>query len=337
MIAITGSAGFIGSALIWGLNLSGFDDILVVDDLQSDERWKNLVNLRYADFVHKNDFLEKLERGDFGDTIDGILHMGACSNTTERDANFLLKNNFEYTKRLAIWCVLHKKRFVYASSGATYGDGSLGFSDAHELIPYLKPLNMYGYSKQMFDCWALKNRFLDKIAGLKYMNVFGPNEYHKGDMRSVVHKAFEQIKTTGKVRLFKSYNPAYKDGWQMRDFIYVKDAVDMTLFIYANESINGIYNIGMGKARSFFDLASAVFAAMGKETNIEYIEMPETIRGKYQYFTQAEMSKLQRFKSGEAKWSLESGIFDYVKNYLLSEDPYLGNEFRRDLRKDDKV
>lgn len=324
MIVITGAAGFIGSALIWGLNKQSFDDILVVDELLCDQRWKNLVNLRFSDFVHKDDFVDFLKTGAFGDKIDGIIHMGACSDTTEKNADYLLRNNYEYTKHLAEWCIEEEKRFLYASSGATYGDGSMGFSDDHELIPKLRPLNMYGYSKQLFDKWVLAQNITDRVVGLKYFNVFGPNEYHKGEMRSVVHKTFEQIQQSGKVRLFKSYNPNYKNGWQLRDFIYIKDVVDMTLWAYQHGNVSGIFNIGTGKARSFYDLAVAVFSVMGKPVNIEYVDMPESIRGKYQYFTQAKMEKFRNAGYSEDTTSLEDGIADYVKNYLLTDEPYLG-------------
>ena len=323
MIVITGAAGFIGSALVWGFNRKNFDDIIIVDDLQQDERWKNLVNLSFYDFIHKDEFLSYLEGGTLNDSIEGIIHMGACSDTTEKDADYLLRNNYEYTKYLALWSIENNKRFVYASSAATYGDGRLGFSDSHDMIEKLRPLNMYGYSKQIFDRWALNNGFLEKIAGLKYFNVFGPNEYHKGDMRSVVHKAFEQIIETGRVRLFKSHRPDYEDGWQMRDFIYVKDAVDITIWLYEHADKNGIFNIGTGKARSFFDLTSAVFNALGRKTNIEYIDIPENIREKYQYFTQAEMKKLHKAGYRKKATSLEDAIEDYVKNYLLTGNIFL--------------
>ncbi|MCD6417446.1 ADP-glyceromanno-heptose 6-epimerase [bacterium] len=323
MIVITGAAGFIGSALVWGFNRKNFDDIIIVDDLQQDERWKNLVNLSFYDFIHKDEFLSYLEGGTLNDSIEGIIHMGACSDTTEKDADYLLRNNYEYTKYLALWSIENNKRFVYASSAATYGDGSLGFSDSHDMIEKLRPLNMYGYSKQIFDRWALNNGFLEKIAGLKYFNVFGPNEYHKGDMRSVVHKAFEQIIETGRVRLFKSHRPDYEDGWQMRDFIYVKDAVDITIWLYEHTDKNGIFNVGTGKARSFFDLTSAVFNALGRKTNIEYIDIPENIREKYQYFTQAEMKKLHKAGYRKKATSLEDAIEDYVKNYLLTGNIFL--------------
>ena len=322
MIVVTGGAGFIGSAIIWALNLKSYDDILVVDSLGTSEKWRNLVNLRFYDFVHKDDFIPLLESNKFK-KIEGIIHMGACTNTREKDCDYLLRNNYEYTKSLAHWSIKKGVRFVYASSAATYGDGKLGFSDDHDLIPRLRPLNMYGYSKQLFDLYALRNGFLDKIAGLKFFNVFGPNEYHKGDMRSVVHKAFEEIRDTGKVRLFKSHRPDYKDGWQLRDFLYIKDAVKMTLFVYEHPNLNGIFNVGTGKARSFYDLVNAVFKSMGKKTNIEYIDMPEDIREKYQYFTQAELKKLRDAGYQEKCSELEDAIDDYVRNYLLTDDPFL--------------
>ena len=321
-IIITGGAGFIGSAIVWAFNRKNFDDILIVDELGKTEKWQNLVNLKFADFIHKDDFISQIEMGQF-DNIDGIIHMGACTDTTQKDADFLLWNNYEYTKILANWCVELNKRFVYASSAATYGDGSLGFSDKEEFIPDLHPLNMYAYSKQLFDLWALRNNLFDKIAGIKYFNVFGPNEYHKGDMRSVVNKAFEQISSTGKVRLFKSYNPKYPDGGQMRDFVYVKDAVDMTIFLYEHPKINGIFNCGTGKARTFEDLAKAVFSAMDKPENIEYVDMPTELREKYQYFTQADINKIRKIGYSKRFASLEDAVSDYIKNYLMTEDKYL--------------
>lgn len=320
MIVVTGGAGFIGSALIWGFNRRGFDDILIVDSLGEEEKQRNLANLKFADFVDKDDFVERLER--FKE-IEGIVHMGACSSTTESDTDFLLRNNYEYTKRLALWAIENNKRFVYASSAATYGNGSRGFSDDHKLLPEFKPLNGYAYSKQFFDLWAWREGLLDNIAGLKYFNVFGPNEYHKGEMRSVVCKTFDQIKATGKMKLFKSHHPDYKDGWQLRDFIYIKDAVEMTLYIYGKHEINGIFNVGTGKARSFFDLTAAVFRATGREPQIEYIDMPEAIRDKYQYFTQARMEKLRRAGFNGEMHSLEEAVTDYVQNYLMADDPYL--------------
>jgi len=325
MIVITGGAGFIGSALVWGLNRRGITDILVVDTLENPGETENLRGLSFADYLNKEVFVTKLEQGLFNDSVEGIIHMGACADTTEDNKDFLLRNNYEYTKRLALWCIEKNKRFVYASTAATYGDGKKGFSDDHSLLPRLKSLNMYGYSKNLFDLWAFKQRYLKKIAGLKYFNVFGPNEYHKADMRSVVHKVFEQIKAEGKARLFKSYLPEYKDGWQLRDFIYVKDAAEMTLFIYENAAINGIFNVGTGQARSFYDLAAAVFRSMGIKPDIEYIDMPDSIRDKYQYFTQADISKIKNAGYTKKIHSLEEGVADYVENYLLKENPYLKN------------
>jgi ADP-L-glycero-D-manno-heptose 6-epimerase len=327
MLVITGSAGFIGSALVWGFNGRGFDDILIVDSLGKDEKWKNLLNLRFQDFMDKDEFLIRLEKGELDSKVEDIIHMGACSDTMERDADFLLRNNYEYSKRLALWCLKRGKRLLYASSAATYGDGKMGFSDEHSLLPSLRPLNIYAYSKHLFDLWAYRNGFLDRMVGLKYFNVFGPNEYHKGEMRSVIHKAYEQIKREGKIRLFKSYNPNFKDGWQMRDFIYIKDAIEATIFLYENKEARGIYNIGTGRARSFYDLAMAVFRALDVEPNIEFIDMPEEIRDKYQYWTQADISKLRKAGFEREFTPLEEAVNDYIRNYLLKPDPYLGNEF----------
>ena len=251
--------------------------------------------------------------------------MGACSDTTETDADYLIKNNYEYTKLLARWAVDSKIRFIYASSAATYGDGSQGFSDNEEEIEKLRPLNMYGYSKQLFDLWAKRTGLLGKIASLKYFNVFGPNEYHKGNMRSFVIKAFEQINAAGKVRLFKSCNPQYADGEYVRDFIYIKDAVEQTFFFFDNPKINGLYNIGTGKARNWNDLVKAVFAAMDRELKIEYIDMPENLRSQYQYFTEADISKLRKAGYKKQNTALEKAVTDYVQKYL-QEGKYLEGE-----------
>ncbi len=322
MYIVTGGAGFIGSAFVWKLNELGIDDILIVDNLGTTQKWKNLVNLRYYDYLHKDDFLEELYASRFP-KIESIIHMGACSSTTELDADYLMDNNFHYTKELAKYCLANNIRFIYASSAATYGDGSLGFSDDHSIIPKLKPLNMYGYSKQLFDLWALKKEILDKIVGIKFFNVYGPNEYHKGDMKSVVCKAYYQIKETGKLKLFKSYKPEYKDGEQKRDFVYIKDCVDVMAWFLERRDVNGIFNLGTGKARTWNDLAKATFSAMGLETNIEYIDMPEAIRDKYQYFTQADMKKLQDAGYKRKFTSLEDAVKDYVQNYLSKENQYL--------------
>jgi ADP-L-glycero-D-manno-heptose 6-epimerase len=322
MIIVTGGAGFIGSALIAALNKRQITDILVVDELGTDRKWKNLRNLSFTDYVEKADFLEMVIEDKLDNSVESVFHLGACSDTTETNASYLIKNNYEYSKLLAQWVTDADIHFIYASSAATYGDGSTGFSDDQEKIEILRPLNMYGYSKHLFDLWARRTGLLKKIVGLKYFNVFGPNEYHKADMRSFCIKAFEQITTAGKVRLFKSYKPEYADGEQLRDFIYVKEAVDMTLFFYDNPKLSGLFNIGSGKARTWNGLVKAVFAAMGKKPNIEYIEMPESIRNQYQYYTCADITNLRKAGCDKETTSLEEAIKDYVQNYL-QKDRYL--------------
>jgi ADP-L-glycero-D-manno-heptose 6-epimerase len=325
MIIVTGGAGFIGSAIVAGLNSRGVDDIVIVDILGSDEKWKNLRRLRFADYVEADDFLEMLTAGKIDWPIEVIFHMGACSDTTERNASYMIQNNYDFSKLLANWAVGRGLRFIYASSAATYGDGSEGFSDDEVGLDKLQPLNIYGYSKQMFDLWAIRAGLLKRIVGLKYFNVFGPNEYHKGEMRSFVVKAFEQINAAGKVGLFKSHRSDYADGEQKRDFLYIKDAVDMTLFFLDNRKIAGLFNIGTGQARTWNDLANATFAAMNKEPNIEYIPMPEKLRDKYQYFTQADITRLRTAGYDKEQTSLEDAIKDYVQNYL-QKDEYLSGE-----------
>jgi ADP-L-glycero-D-manno-heptose 6-epimerase len=322
MIVITGAAGFIGSALVWRLNKLGKNNIIIVDELGKDEKWKNLVALDFEDFINKDIFIEKIDSG-LNFKIDAIIHMGANSSTTEKDADHLLSNNFEYTKKLALYSINKNIRFIYASSAATYGDGNFGFDDNNELCKKFHPLNMYGYSKNLFDIWALKKNMLDKITGIKYFNVFGPNEYHKGDMRSVVNKAFKQIQETGKVKLFKSRNKDYKDGEQKRDFVYIKDAVDMTLFFLDHKDKNGLFNVGSGKARTWNDLVTALFKALVKPVNIEYIDLPDHLADKYQYFTEANLDKIKKAGYTQKLSSLEEGVTDYVKNYLIPNN-YLG-------------
>jgi ADP-L-glycero-D-manno-heptose 6-epimerase len=324
MVIVTGGAGFIGSAIIAALNNRGITDILVVDELACDEKWKNLRNLSFADYVEKDAFLEMVLANKISTSAKAVFHIGACSSTTETNASYLIKNNYEYTKLLAQWAIGANIRFIYASSAATYGDGSEGFGDDEEKIDCLRPMNMYGFSKQLFDLWARRNGLLKKIVGLKYFNVFGPNEYHKADMRSFILKAFEQIQAAGKVRLFKSCNPKYADGEYVRDFIYIKDAVDMTLFFLDNPQTGGLFNIGTGIARSWNDLVKAVFAAIGKKPNIEYAEMPESIRSQYQYFTQADISKLRKAGYKKQITSLEESVTDYVQNYLERETYIVG-------------
>jgi len=324
MIIVTGGAGFIGSASIAALNERGITDILLVDepehiDALSLHKQSNLSNRKFTDYIGKDDFLESIIEKKITVSVEAVLHLGAITSTTETDIELLRKNNFEYTKALALWATGSDIRFIYASSAATYGDGSAGFSDDESKIAELKPLNAYGDSKQMLDLWAREQGLLGKIVGLKYFNVFGPNEYHKAEMRSFVLKAFEQINTTGRVRLFKSYKKEFKDGEQMRDFVYVKDAADMTLFFLDNPQINGLFNIGTGRARTWNDLAKAVFAAMDRRPRIEYIDMPESIRNQYQYFTQADMTKLKHAGYTKEPTSLENAIKDYVQNYLQKQ------------------
>ncbi|HRI46750.1 MAG TPA: ADP-glyceromanno-heptose 6-epimerase [Ignavibacteriaceae bacterium] len=317
MIVVTGAAGFIGSAIVWRLNQLGKDEIVIVDELGSDEKWKNLVPLNYANYYNKHKFLKAIVDDIVTFKIDAIIHLGANSSTTEKNADHLMENNFEYTKYLASYCVKNGIRFIYASSAATYGNGTLGFSDTNEQCEKLRPLNMYGYSKNLFDIWACKKGMLNKIVGLKYFNVYGPNEYHKGDMRSVVHKAFEQVRDYGVVKLFKSKHPDYKDGEQKRDFVYIKDAVDMTLFFLENRDKNGLFNVGSGEARTWNDLVTSLFNAVGKPINIEYIDLPEHLTDKYQYFTEANLGKIKKAGYNNQLHSLEAGVTDYVKNYLV--------------------
>ncbi len=317
-VLVTGGAGFIGSALVWGLNRRGCDDIVICDILGTSEKWRNLTPLRYVDYVEAADLMARLESGALG-KFDLILHMGACSATTEKDASYLIRNNYEFTRDLAKWALANKARFVYASSAATYGDGSAGMEDDASHLDTLRPLNMYGYSKQLFDQHAQRAGFLNKIAGLKFFNVFGPNEDHKEDMRSLVNKSYAQVKNEGQIRLFKSYHPDYKDGESVRDFLYVKDCVNMTLHVAATKKANGLFNIGSGQARSWIDLANSVFAALNQKPVIKFIEMPEAIRGKYQYFTQANLARLKATGYSSAATLLEDAVEDYVRKYLVPD------------------
>lgn len=323
MIIVTGGAGFIGSAIVWRLNELGTDKIIIVDELGTDEKWKNLAGLKFEEFVHKQEFIDHIRNEKILFKIDAILHLGANSSTTEKDADHLMTNNYRYTETLARFCLKNDVRFIYASSAATYGDGANGFKDDEKNLETLRPLNMYGYSKQLFDLWAKRHGAFNKIVGLKYFNVYGPNEFHKGDMRSVVHKAFEQVRDKGKVRLFKSRKPEYKDGQQMRDFVYIKDAIDMTLYFLDKKDKNGLFNIGAGKARTWNDLVKALFKAMDKPVNIEYIDLPDRIADKYQYFTEADLDKIKGAGYNSTVTTLEDGVTDYVKNYLL-KNSYLG-------------
>ncbi len=322
MYVVTGGAGFIGSAVLWKLNQNGVDRILVVDNLGKSDKWKNLVNRRYTDYIHRSVFLDRLEKNEFSH-LQGIIHMGACSATTERDADFLMDNNFHYSRRLARYAQKKKIRFINASSAATYGDGGNGFKDRQSQLSSLKPLNMYGYSKHLFDLWAQRNNMLDKLVSLKFFNVFGPNEYHKDDMSSVVFKAFGQIQKTGRISLFKSYKADYADGEQQRDFVYVKDCVGLIWWFLEHPEINGVFNVGSGKARSWNDLARAVFNAMNLPHKITYIPMPDSIKDRYQYFTCAMMSKLENLDYPIKFHTLEQAVQDYISGYLSQNDLYL--------------
>lgn len=325
-VLVTGGAGFIGSALVWELNRRGAERVVIADFLDTSEKWRNLVPLRYEDYLEASDLFPRLESGALG-RFDVVLHMGACSATTERDAAYLARNNYEFTKSLASHALGTNARFVYASSAATYGDGEHGMRDASDLATLyaLRPLNMYGYSKQMFDVYAARRGMLERITGVKFFNIYGPNESHKGDMRSLVNKAYAQVLETGEIRLFKSHRPDYADGEQRRDFLYVKDAVAMTLHLAATGSASGLYNIGSGEARTWLELANAVFAALGREPNVRFVDMPESLRAKYQYFTQADIARLRAIGYGAPVTPLGDAVADYVRNYLVP-DRRLGDE-----------
>ncbi|MFO1483123.1 MAG: ADP-glyceromanno-heptose 6-epimerase [Verrucomicrobiaceae bacterium] len=325
-ILVTGGAGFIGSALVWELNRRGCENIVVCDRLSTDEKWKNLVPLKFSDYIDGNDLLQRvLSAPEKLGRFDLILHLGACSATTERDADYLMRNNFEFTKQLCLWSLANQTRFVYASSAATYGDGAHGMNDQDPDIHKLRPLNMYGYSKHLFDLHAQREGWLPKIVGLKYFNVYGPNEDHKADMRSLVHKACGQILATDKVQLFKSHRPDYKHGEQMRDFLYVKDAIRMTLHLAETSSAGGLFNLGSGEAHTWIELATAIFTALKKEPNIEFIDMPEHLQSKYQYYTCADITKLRASGFTQEITPLAEAVRDYVQGYLVP-GRHLGDE-----------
>lgn len=326
LIVVTGAAGLIGSALAWALNRRGQENLLLVDQLDTSEKWRHLPPLRFAEYVEATDFLDRVTANpDHFGPVHSVFHLGACSATTEKDGAYLIRNNFEYTKSLCAWALGRRARFVYASSAATYGDGSLGMDDTRDDLASLRPLNMYGYSKHLFDLYAQRHGFLRQIIGLKYFNVFGPNEDHKGDMRSVVAKAYEQILTTGRLSLFKSHRPDFQDGQQRRDFLYVKDAADITLHLADKPLAGGLFNVGSGEARTWLDLAGAVFASLGRDPQIDFVDMPEALRGKYQYYTCADISKLRATGYNKIITSLNDAVRDYVINYLVP-GRFLGDE-----------
>jgi ADP-L-glycero-D-manno-heptose 6-epimerase len=327
MYLVTGGAGFIGSVLIKELNRAGVEDILIVDRLRCGDKWKNLRGLKFVDYCQADEFLNAGKLNLFK-SFEAIFHIGACSSTTETDADYLMWNNFLYSKEIFTYATKKNIPLLYASSAATYGNGSKGYSDDHALVDGWKPLNPYGYSKQVFDQWVLAQGQRPKTwLGIKFFNVFGPNEYHKETMASMVYHGQRQIKLTGKLKLFKSYLPDYKDGEQIRDFIYVRDAATACLQLLkkaksSKKNLSGIYNMGTGKGRSFNDLARAIFAAMGLPAKIEYFEMPETLKNQYQYYTQAEMKKFSKALPQFQFHSLEEGIKDYVLGFLQKDNPY---------------
>ena len=323
MIVVTGGAGFIGSALLWQLNSLGRDDILVVDNLADSSKWQNLVKRKYADYMHRDRFIDLARENALPFDISAIVHLGACSSTTESDADFLMENNFHYSRDLCCFALEKGARFINASSAATYGDGSSGFSDKLEVLPELRPLNMYGYSKQLMDLWLLRENLLESVASLKFFNVYGPNEYHKGAMQSVIAKAFEQIGKTGRLGLFASNDPAIADGCQKRDFVYVKDCVRLIAWLLDNTQANGILNVGTGMARTFKSLGEAVFAAMGRPCAIDYVPMPAELEDKYQNYTCADIASLVSAGYPHPFTTLEAGVRDYVQNYLSAKDIYL--------------
>ena len=321
MIVVTGGAGFIGSVLVKALNDRGHDDVLVVDTLGKGAKFKNLRAKAYRDIMAPATFMGQLRTGELAP--EAVLHIGARTDTSEPDADMMLGRNTKYTRELAKVCIDRDIRFVYASSASVYGDGAHGFSDDNALTPRLLPLNPYAFSKWLFDAEAIREGWTDKIAGLRFFNVFGPNEYHKGFMASVIGHATRQIQEKGALALFQSHNPDYADGEQRRDFVYVLDVVNVILWFLEHPDANGIFNLGTGQARSFNDLGRAIFAALDTPPKIEYIPTPETIRGSYQYFTQADLTKLRAAGCALPFTPLEEAVSDYVRGYLLKKDPYL--------------
>ena len=320
-LVVTGGAGLIGSAIIWGLNNRNLENIWLVDWAEPDSlKARNIGPLSYSRHLCPEDFRTMIrENSPELSGISTLFHLGACSSTTETNEEYLNDNNLGYTRELGQWSLENNVRFVYASSASTYGDGSLGMDDEDEDLQKFKPLNLYGWSKHKFDLIAQENGWLDHMVGLKYFNVYGPNEEHKGDMRSVVSKAYEQIASTGEMTLFKSYNPDYEDGKQMRDFLYVKDSVLMTLWLAENKNANGLFNLGNGQARTWLDLGRGIFSALGTEDNIRFVEMPEILRDKYQYFTEAKTAKLRKVGYRNELFALEDAVKDYVTQYLVPD------------------
>lgn len=308
----------IGSALLWALNERGRSDVIIVDELDHEEKERNIGHLQYEELINIDAFHQQLRQGDLAERgIEAIFHLGAISDTTEKSWERLMERNVTYTQDIIRWCVDHEVRCVYASSGQTYGFGEQGYSDDHELFDKLKTITLYGKSKLLVDIWARDAGYLEQVVGLRYFNVFGPNENHKGGMRSVIAKQYDTIKEKGFIELFKSSDPNYADGEQQRDFIYVKDAVDATLFFGDNRTLAGVYNVGGGKARTWNEVARAMFTALSVPPDIRYVDMPALLQGKYQYFTQADITKLRSVGYRKEFISLEDSVADYINNYLV--------------------
>lgn len=320
MILLTGGAGFIGSCFLWKLNREGITDVLVVDELTDARKWPNLLGKRFREFIPKDALLPRLLRGELGH-LDAIVHLGARTTTTESDLAALLADNYEYSKTLARYAVDRGIRFLYASSAATYGNGEAGFHE--DQLWHLRPLTAYAFSKHLFDCWAAAEGILQQAVGVKLFNVYGPNEYHKGPMASLVWQGFQQIRHSGRLRLFQSDSPDYADGEQKRDFVYVKDVIDVLWKLLIHRELCGLYNVGTGQARSWNELAAALFTALGQPPQIEYVPMPEPLRPQYQRFTQADITKLQQSPAAHTFLPLEEGVREYVHDYLLSGRLYL--------------
>jgi ADP-L-glycero-D-manno-heptose 6-epimerase len=317
MIAVTGASGFIGSAYIAKLNAQGISDIVAVDNSSLPHREALLSNKQIASFVDRHEFIDQLRTDKLPSTISAIVHLGACSSTTERNLDFLRETNIDYSKSIIEYCVTKNIRCIYASSAATYGDGVHGYSDDESIIDRFTPLNAYGDSKQVVDLWARDKGYLSQVVALKFFNVYGPNEYFKGDMASIAWKAFNKITETGSFSLFKSHRADYQDGEQMRDFVYVKDCCNVMSWLLENPHVNGIFNVGSGRARSWNDLLHAIFKAMGREPVIHYIDMPESLRNQYQYYTEAPIGKLRAAGYTAEIASLENGVHDYITKHLM--------------------
>ncbi len=326
MHIVTGGAGFIGSAMVWKLNTMGVDDVWIVDDLGSNNKWRNIQGLKFSEIFSPEDLIEMmLEDNGLPEGTKALIHMGACSATTEQDADYLLNNNYRYSRTITENAIARGIRLLVASSGATYGGGEHGYGDGTDNLDKLRPLNMYGHSKLMFDQWAYRTGALDSLASLRFFNVYGPNEYHKEDMASMVFKTFNRVMDEGIISLFRSHRDDYADGEQVRDFVYIKDVVDCMWWLLMHPEVNGIFNVGTGVAESWNQLAGAVFNAVGKQPHIDYIDMPDSIRNQYQYHTCADITRLRQAGYKGNFRLVGDGVRDYVVNHLMHDNPYINN------------